>query len=277
MTLAGLGVPNHLVCQAPIAGGDSRVDCSTCRQAFSSPEQIRLLHCCRRKKRAARCRRAISPQLVGGAGCLREQSRLCVLPNEAGAPNDWRAIRKVWPLTTALYRSHPRRISEHTLVTNIREAQSSDQEFLESMFVEAALWNPVTPRQSFASLLRMPEFRRYFIEWGRPSDVALIASVQERLVGAAWYRFFRSDQPGYGFVDESIPELGIAVVSGWRGQSIGAHLLRELLATAKSRGCVGLSLSVSAANPARRLYERCGFSKIGNDVGATLTMLARFP
>ena len=59
--------------------------------------------------------------------------------------------------------------------------------------------------------------------------------------------------------DQSIPELDIAVVKEWRGRSIGTTLLKELISTARTRGCSGLSLSVSAANPAQRLYQRCAF------------------
>src|SRR5262249_44509610 len=130
------------------------------------------------------------------------------------------------------------------------------------------------PRQSLAKLLLVPQLRPYFIDWGRPSDVALIANKGKESLGAAWYRFFRAEEPGYGFVDDSIPEIGIAVVQKWRSQSIGTSLLTELIRTAKSRGCIALSLSVSAANPARRLYERCGFSKVG-EAGSSWTMLAR--
>ena len=160
------------------------------------------------------------------------------------------------------------------MVVTIRAANISDHQFLESMFVEAALWDPGMARQTLASLLRVPQLRPYFVDWGQPNDVALIASAADRAVGAAWYRFFSSHEPGFGFVDESIPELGIAVVKEWRGRSIGTTLLKELMSTARTRGCSGLSLSVSAANPARRLYQRCGFSKVG-EAGSSWTMLAR--
>jgi GNAT superfamily N-acetyltransferase len=161
------------------------------------------------------------------------------------------------------------------MVVTVRAANVSDHQFLESMFVEAALWDPGMARQTLASLLRVPQLRPYFVDWGRPSDVALIASAAaDRSVGAAWYRFFSPQEPGFGFVDQSIPELGIAIVKEWRGRSIGTTLLKELISTARTRGCSGLSLSVSAANPARRLYQRCGFSKVG-EAGSSWTMLAR--
>lgn len=161
------------------------------------------------------------------------------------------------------------------LVVTIRGAEISDRHFLESMFVEAALWHPEMERQSLDDLLRIPQLQRYFIDWGRPSDAALIAEVGKRCVGAAWYRFFLSEEPGYGFVKESIPELGIAVMLEYRGRSIGTKLLRALINTAKTRGCSGLSLSVASTNPARRLYERQGFVTVGK-AGSSWTMLAHF-
>ena len=157
---------------------------------------------------------------------------------------------------------------------NIREAQKSERCFLEGMFVEAVLWDPAMKRQSLETLLLVPQIRRYFIDWGRPGDVALIATVDRAPVGAAWYRFFTSAEPGYGFVEESVPELGIAVLAGPRGRSIGAALLEALLRTARARGCSALSLSVAAGNPARRLYERPGFVKVG-ETGPSWTMLRR--
>src|SRR5436309_6955227 len=108
------------------------------------------------------------------------------------------------------------------MVVTVRAANVSDQQFLESMFVEAALWDPGMARQTLASLLRVPQLRPYFVDGGRPSDVALVASAAAgRSVGAAWYRFFSLQEPGFGFVDQSIPELGIAVVKEWRGGAVG--------------------------------------------------------
>ena len=81
-------------------------------------------------------------------------------------------------------------------------------------------------------------------------------------VGAAWFRVFKGAEPGYGFVDESTPELAIAVVPSKRGHGIGDELLQALIEKAEAGGYDRLSLSVEPGNPARKLYERHGFAVV---------------
>jgi ribosomal protein S18 acetylase RimI-like enzyme len=161
------------------------------------------------------------------------------------------------------------------VIVNIRDAEPTDQTFLESMFVEAALWDPHMPRQALEALLVVPQLRRYFEAWGRPGDVAVIADAGGEPLGASWYRVFTSQEPGYGFVEESIPELGIAVLSRARGRCVGTALLTALIDRAKAEGRSGLSLSVASGNPAMHLYQRHGFVKVG-EAGSSWTMLAKF-
>jgi GNAT superfamily N-acetyltransferase len=81
-------------------------------------------------------------------------------------------------------------------------------------------------------------------------------------------RDFTADAPGYGFVSEDIPELGIGVVEGRRGEGIGRALMNGIIAAAKG----GLSLSVEDDNPAVELYRKSGFVPVGR-VGNSTTML----
>lgn len=150
----------------------------------------------------------------------------------------------------------------------VRHASEADREFLASMFVEAVLWRPKEPRIDLQELLRNPRLAAYLAEWGRAGDVALIAMDGDAPIGAAWFRLFTSDAPGYGFVAEDVPELGVAVVSGRRGQGIGRILLRELQREAAARGYGGLSLSVHPDNPARRLYDALGFTPVTAEASA---------
>lgn len=76
--------------------------------------------------------------------------------------------------------------------------------------------------------------------------------------------------PGYGFVDASIPELGMAVDASMRGRGIGRNLLRGLL----DRHSV-MSLSVDNDNQtALHLYASVGFVTLSAS-GSSATMIRR--
>jgi GNAT superfamily N-acetyltransferase len=160
----------------------------------------------------------------------------------------------------------------HALI--VRPANHGDEEFLPKMFVEAVLWRPEWPKVELDVLLADPRLAVYFDGWGRAGDVALVATVGDAPVGAAWFRLFTAEAPGYGFVGNDIPELGIAVVPEERSKGIGRALLRQLQIAARERGYRGLSLSVHPDNPARRVYETLGFTATNGDDSA-VTMLWR--
>jgi ribosomal protein S18 acetylase RimI-like enzyme len=109
---------------------------------------------------------------------------------------------------------------------------------------------------------------RYVAGWGRRGDDALVAIDEFQPVGAAWFRLFEADEPGYGFVDENTPELTIAIVPSRRGKGLGEQLLVSLLDRAREEGYARISLSVEADNPAIRLYEQHGFTRVGDRAGA---------
>jgi GNAT superfamily N-acetyltransferase len=123
-------------------------------------------------------------------------------------------------------------------------------------------WRPGAPPPTPEALASDPYHARYIGGWGRPGDVAVVADVDGRPVGAAWYRTFSADEPGYGFLDEGTPEISIAVEPEQRGRGVGTALLRALCRRAKRDGLEALSLSVERENPALRLYERIGFVEV---------------
>ena len=92
-------------------------------------------------------------------------------------------------------------------------------------------------------------------------------------IGAAWYRLFRKDQPGYGFVDEETPELAIAVVPSRRGRGIGEALIEALSERARADGFTALSLSVERGNEAlATFYGQHGFAVFGEGDEYSVTM-----
>lgn len=111
-------------------------------------------------------------------------------------------------------------------------------------------------------------------EWGRSGDAAVVAEVAGHPVGAAWVRLWSDVTHSYGYIDASIPELGIGVAPQWRGRGIGEALLRALLAQAQEQGVAAISLSVESDNPAMQLYEKLGFERY-EQVNNAWTMLRR--
>jgi GNAT superfamily N-acetyltransferase len=150
----------------------------------------------------------------------------------------------------------------------IRPAGVDDVGFLHRMLYEAAAWNPDWPREQVIDTLADPILERYHLGWGRPGDAGVIAELEGEPIGAAWYRLFTAADPGFGFVDERSPELGIAVGPLHRRTGVGTALLEALIERARTEGYPALSLSVAPSNRSRMMYERAGFEKVGENHGA---------
>jgi ribosomal protein S18 acetylase RimI-like enzyme len=124
-------------------------------------------------------------------------------------------------------------------------------------------------------VVERPEIAKYVRAWGREGDVGFVAVAAGggAPLGAAWLRLLKGDEGGYGYVDDETPELGMAVLPEYRGRGVGSELLGRLL---ESAGEVyrSVCLSVSADNPAVRLYRRAGFER-ARECGASLTMVKR--
>jgi ribosomal protein S18 acetylase RimI-like enzyme len=150
----------------------------------------------------------------------------------------------------------------------IRRGGRQDVRFLRDMLHHAYYWRERNPGDGPGPAAR------YVKGWGRPGDTVLIAVDDAFPVGAAWYRLFRKDQPGYGFVDEQTPELAIAVVPSRRGRGIGDALLKELYRRAKEDGYKAVSLSAERDNePLVSYYEKKhGFERVREDGGDSVTM-----
>ena len=154
-----------------------------------------------------------------------------------------------------------------------RPATPADVEHVRWALYTALAWNPEREPPPLAETLEPPEAARYHRNWGRAGDLGVIASDGADVVGMAYCRLFTDEDHGYGYVDSDTPEVAIAVRDGNRGRGIGTELLTRLAAAARADGRGRLSLSVEARNPARRLYERCGFRTVSID-GDAVRMVA---
>jgi GNAT superfamily N-acetyltransferase len=144
------------------------------------------------------------------------------------------------------------------------------------MLALAADWRPDSRVRSIAEVLADASVAHYAAGWPRAGDDGVVAQDAEGLpVGAAWWRFFTADDPGYGFVDSDVPEVSVAVLPEHRGQGLGRVLMRQLVELAQDKGLSGLSLSVERDNFAMVLYRELGFVEVGGSPGAA-TMLLGF-
>ncbi|WEG14507.1 GNAT family N-acetyltransferase [Pullulanibacillus sp. KACC 23026] len=130
----------------------------------------------------------------------------------------------------------------------------------------------IRPRRE--EILKEPNIEKYLKNWGRNHDHALVAlDGANQPVGAVWIRLLNHENAGYGFVDDDTPELGMAIMSQYRGQGIGKHLLSEMIDFSRSIGYSALSLSVAPHNKtALQMYEKNGFKKVYQDEGGSWTM-----
>jgi GNAT superfamily N-acetyltransferase len=157
-----------------------------------------------------------------------------------------------------------------------REARPDDEPFLWDMAWEATAVSPEMRALGREAAFAIPYVSHYLAGWGRPGDRAVIAAADDgRLLGAAWYRSFPAEAPGYGFVAPDVPELSIGVTADARGKGVGSALLDALLSVAREEGRRAVSLSVDRENPARRLYERKGFRDAGisDPTDSSVTMI----
>jgi ribosomal protein S18 acetylase RimI-like enzyme len=150
----------------------------------------------------------------------------------------------------------------------VRRGGAQDVRFLRDMLHHAYYWRERAPDAGPGPVAL------YVKAWGRPGDTAVIAVDRGFPVGAAWYRLFTEERPGYGFVDERTPELAIAVVPSARGRGVGSALLDALLARAREDGYDAVSLAVDRTNEgAIDLYRRHGF-ELFREEEDSLTMRA---
>jgi ribosomal protein S18 acetylase RimI-like enzyme len=154
--------------------------------------------------------------------------------------------------------------------TSLLPLTASDEPFLWEMLYLALYVSegqPPFPRE----ILQEPDIACYVQGWGRPGDWGLLACDGEMPVGAIWLRQWTGTHKGYGYVSEDIPEMSIALLPAYRNQGLGKCMIETVISMAKGY-YPGLSLSVVESSPARLLYERLGFRKVGK-VGDSPVML----
>ena len=161
------------------------------------------------------------------------------------------------PVHTAL--QNVQVLSPHKLL-QFRPLGIGDQDKL-WRWLHVALWDPPPAGLRPIEVLQAPGVRIYAEDWGRPSDIGVVAQVNGTDAGACWLRLLPAGV-GLGSVDAETPQLGIALEPEFQHKGYGRPLMLEALEAAARAGYRQVSLTVHPENPAQHLYERCGFRKV---------------
>lgn len=154
---------------------------------------------------------------------------------------------------------------------SIRKIQPSDQDFLEEMLYQAVFVPDGEPRPE-RGIVFEPSLYKYVENYGLETDYGYLAEDEDTKepIGAVWLRLFTHANKGWGYVDETIPELSMAVLPSCRGQGVGTNLLERIIDETFYR-YDAISLSVDPNNPAIHLYKRFGFTECGRE-GTSIVM-----
>lgn len=129
-------------------------------------------------------------------------------------------------------------------------------------WLHLALWDPPPAGLRPLEVLQHPGVRIVAEAWGRPTDVGVVAQVDGQDAGACWLRLLPVGE-GLASVDGATPQLGIALEPALQHQGHGRPLMRAALQAARDAGYERVSLTVHPQNPARFMYESCGFRRVG--------------
>lgn len=140
-------------------------------------------------------------------------------------------------------------------------------------WLHVALWDPPPAPLRPVGVLQSPAVRIHVEDWGRETDCGIVAVVDGVDAGACWMRVLPHGT-GLASVDAVTPQLGIALEPEFQHKGHGKPLLREALACAARAGHARVALTVHPENPARLLYQSCGFEQVDVRHGYLL-MVAR--
>ena len=137
----------------------------------------------------------------------------------------------------------------------IREMKPEEY-YLLNDFLYEAIFIPEGEEIPPKDIIKKPELQVYVSDFGKKHDFALLAEVNQKVVGAIWCRIMND----YSHIDDNTPSLAIAVFKEYRKSGIGTELMHQMLL--KENGYQKVSLSVQKANYAVNLYLKCGFTVI---------------
>ncbi len=111
---------------------------------------------------------------------------------------------------------------------NITQVTNKDISFLREMLYESIFVSHDKAKPP-KKILDSPELSKYINDWDKKRDYGLIININKKPGGAAWIRKFSKYNAGYGFINEEIPELAMALKKEYRNKGLGTMLLTKLI------------------------------------------------
>lgn len=131
--------------------------------------------------------------------------------------------------------------------------------YLLNDFIYEAIFIPEGVMKPEKTIINNPDLQVYIAGFGsRKDDYAVVAEVNNQVVGAAWGRIMND----YGHIDDETPSLAISLYKDYRGLGIGKSLLKNLLSIFKEKGYTKISLAVQKENYALKMYQSLEFEII---------------
>jgi len=131
-------------------------------------------------------------------------------------------------------------------------------------------------------LENVPELNIYSDNYGLTNrDIGLYALVDHKIAGALWLRLLTKDDNPNAYVNDTTAILTIGVKPEFRGEGIGAEMLKQLFLEA---GTLFEQISISLLNHEKTVnyFKRFGFKEVKNSKGRSpvdgaevLTMVKR--
>ena len=134
-----------------------------------------------------------------------------------------------------------------------------------------------------AFFAQMGEESTSFFNVGRGNEKTALAYTDGKLPEHLYFMALDENDPvpaGIAFLwDKStrVPWFGIAVAEKHKGKHLGRRLIAAVREYCEQKGCGGILLTTHQNNlRAQRLYEHCGFERLGVHTNGELLYLLRF-
>ena len=122
----------------------------------------------------------------------------------------------------------------------LRELRKNEIDLLPDFLYEA-IFIPEGVNPPAREIIELPELKIYYEDFGKgKADSCIVADDNGKVIGAVWTRIMND----YGHVDDDTPSFAISLYREYRGQGIGTHMMKEMLALLREKGYARPSLAV---------------------------------